>query len=60
MYGRIQPTTTALEGDLRRGGGKSLLALGSIAPLELPGALMLAAWVWMLGPLPVVSRSRPD
>jgi len=27
---------------------------------ELPGALMLAAWVWVLGPLPVVPRSRPD
>ncbi|MFC6755039.1 DUF998 domain-containing protein, partial [Halorubrum tibetense] len=25
---------------------------------ELPGALMLAAWVWLVGPLPVVESSR--
>ena len=27
---------------------------------ELPGALMLAAWVWLVGPLPVVSTYATD
>ena len=25
---------------------------------ELPGALMLAAWVWVVGPAPVVEAAR--
>ncbi|PHQ38165.1 hypothetical protein DJ69_13045, partial [Halorubrum persicum] len=33
--------------------------VSGLALPELPGAFMLAAWVWVLGPLPVLGSAGP-